>query len=121
MALDFMKFHMRSSGFSPVAGPSAASQIEKETTEKANNEYRTRNNECRSKVFYHSYFLKRLSVAIPHFIIRNFLFDILWFAVQTRFSFTRAPPLAASVQSDQNKNFYGSVPTSVVVGFRISQ
>ncbi|CAB1082461.1 hypothetical protein D1AOALGA4SA_10079 [Olavius algarvensis Delta 1 endosymbiont] len=34
-------------------------------------------------------FLKRLSAAIPHFIIRNFLFDILRFAVPTICSLTQ--------------------------------
>jgi len=34
-------------------------------------------------------------------------------------SFTRAPPLAASVQSDQERNFWDSVLKSAIVGFRI--
>ncbi len=32
-----------------------------------------------------------------------------------------AIPPATSVQSDRNRNFWGSVPKSAVVGFRISQ
>jgi hypothetical protein len=36
-------------------------------------------------------------------------------------SFIRAPPLAASVQSDRERNFWGSVSKSADVGFRIWQ
>ena len=41
---------------------------------------------------------------MSHFIIRNFLFDILRFAVLTM-CFIRASPLAASVQSNREKNY----------------
>jgi hypothetical protein len=55
---------------------------QKRNSEKAINEYRTRNIEFRSNEFC-LFYKKRLSEAIPHFIIRNFLFDILRFAVPT--------------------------------------
>jgi hypothetical protein len=55
---------------------------QKRNSEKAINEYRTRNIEFRSNEFC-LFYKKRLSEAIPYFIIRNFLFDILRFAVPT--------------------------------------
>ena len=76
---------------SVAAGLNSVQSNRKRNSEKANNEYRTRNNEYRSKVFYHYYFLKRLSAAIPYFIISaSGGFDILRFAVKILRSFIRA-------------------------------
>jgi hypothetical protein len=60
-----------------------AGQIEKETLKKriTNIEQGITNIEVRYSIII--IFEKRLSAAIPHFIIRNFLFDILRFAVPT--------------------------------------
>jgi hypothetical protein len=46
------RFKVHRSGFSPVAGLKSGQFIRERNFEKANNEYRTRNNEFRSKVFY---------------------------------------------------------------------
>ena len=63
--------------------PPASSQIEKRNSEKRimNIEQGITNIEVRYSIII--IFEKRLSVAISHFIIRNFLFDILRFAVPT--------------------------------------
>jgi len=45
----------------------------------------------------------------------NKLLETEGFSVQVS-----GPPLAASVQSDRNRNFWDSVPKSAVIGFRIS-
>jgi hypothetical protein len=69
--------------FHGSALPSAkqtAGQIENETLKK-----RITNIEVRYSI--NIIIEKRLSAAIPHFIIRNFLFDILRFAVPTMCSF----------------------------------
>ena len=85
-----------------------AGQIFKETLKKRilrrriNIEYRTRNNEYRSNVFYHFRFEERLSTAIPHFIIRNFLFDILRFAVKLMKFHTRCQDLAPRFPDTRN-------------------
>ena len=66
--------------FSPAAGKKTADLIEKETLKKriTNNEQGITNIEVRYSII--NIFEKRLSEAIPHFIIRNFLLDILRFA-----------------------------------------
>jgi len=68
--------------FSPAVGKKTAGQIAKESLKK-----RITNIEVRYSIII--IFEKRLSAAIPDFIIRNFLFDILRFAVPTMRSFTR--------------------------------
>jgi hypothetical protein len=83
----------------PNRWPRASSQIEKET-----NEHRTSNN-----VF--CLFYKRLSEAIPSFDTcpppEDSIFDIQRFSgsLLTGCSFIRASPLAASVQSNQKRNY----------------
>jgi hypothetical protein len=72
------------------AGGSAicpASLIEKATLKKriSNIEQGIMNVEVRFSIII--IFEKRLSAAIPHFIIRNFLFDILRFAVKLYVSY----------------------------------
>ncbi len=49
----------------------------------ANEEFLGQAYEDQHESFIPAFFEKRLSAAIPHFIIRNFLFDILRFAVPT--------------------------------------
>jgi hypothetical protein len=73
--------------FNVVVGCGAASQIEKETLKKriTNIEQGITNIEVRYSIII--IFEKRLRAAIPHFIIRNFLFDILRFAVPTMCNF----------------------------------
>ena len=74
-------------------------------SEKANFEYRIMNVECRRNVF--CLFYKRSSEAIPSFDIRYSIFDILRFcgSLLTWCSFIRASPLAASVKSNQKRNY----------------
>jgi hypothetical protein len=71
----------KDSQFSPAASKKTAGLIEKETLKKriTNIEQGITNIEVRYSIII--IFEKRLSAANPHFIIRNFLFDILRFAV----------------------------------------
>jgi hypothetical protein len=75
------------SGFSTALARKAARLIEKGTLKKriTNIEQGITNIEVRYSVII--IFEKRLSVAIPHFVIRNFLFDILRFAVPSMCGF----------------------------------
>jgi len=53
------RFWVLGSRFSAAAGLNSGQFNRERNFEKANNEYRTRNNEFRSKVFYHYYFCKK--------------------------------------------------------------
>jgi hypothetical protein len=93
--------------FSPAAGRIAASQFEKETLKKriTNIEQEIMNpppaDKCRSKVFYRFILIRNSqSEAIPHFIIRYFLFDILRFAFIVSYERRRWPPASSQIEKE---------------------
>jgi hypothetical protein len=92
-ALIFQRFQVSGVSVQVSAQPpgkKTAGLIEKETLKKriTNNEQGITNIEVRYSIII--IFEKRLSAAIPHFIIRYFLFDILRFAVPTMRSFIQS-------------------------------
>jgi hypothetical protein len=85
----FTGSRFRHSRFSPAAGRERPVKSKKETLKKriTNIEQGITNIEVRYSIII--IYEKRLSAAIPPFIIRNFLFDILRFAAPTMCSFIR--------------------------------